>query len=320
MLDAREAAGRSALMAVVLALALGGCASLEGYPKDPENTSATMTNLKPAFDGTDEAAYYKAASDDGTRTPLRDAIVTSRLRGYDIEFSGFERELLGYSNSLNVGSDLVGLALGGLTSTVGNAGTKAALGAATTGVLGANSAIDKDLYYQKTIPALIAQMEANRSKALLVIIQGLKLPNSQYPLEAALNDLDAYRDAGSIPDAVASITQSAANAQQAANKAITFARTGVDLTELPSAEAIEAKLRLLSPVQLLAVMKAMQPDLTSRPTTIQQMVASIDPNSEAENGNAAKAKQVLMAWVSEEAMTAGNAAQWTSAITAATSQ
>jgi hypothetical protein len=297
---------------------LSGCASLEGYPKDPENTSRTMTNLQVDFDGTAEQDYYKAAATDEARTPLRNTIIIARLRGYNIEFSRFERELLGYSNSLSIGSDLVALTLGGLTSTVGSAGTKAALGAASNGIIGANSAINKDLYFQKTIPALIAQMEANRAKKLLTIIQAMQLPDSKYSLAAALSDLDAYRDSGSIPDAVSSITQSAGSEEQVAEQAITFARTGLDLAQLPTTTSIRAKLKDLKDAQILAVASAMQPYLATRPAELQQLVTTIDPSGKRFVGDASKARQVTKAWVEEEDMNVANAAQWTDAIAAAT--
>jgi hypothetical protein len=308
----------AAILFSCVSLLLTGCASLEGYATDPENTNATLTNINPYFDGTKEQDYYSSAADDAVRTPKRDAIVVARMRGYDIEFSKFERELLGGSNTISISSDLTGLVLAGLTSTVGSAGTKAALGAASAGVLGANSAINKDLYYQKTIPALIAQMEANRAKRKLTIIQGLGLPDSKYSLAAALSDLDDYRDAGSIPDAISSITQSASDAKQVADTNITFARTGLDLTQLPTTQSIQAKLKALTDAQILAVAKTMSPNLANRPAGIQQLVKTLDPNGNWLNGNAAAARQVTNAWVGEEDMSAANAVQWTDSISAAT--
>jgi hypothetical protein len=39
--------------------------------------------------------------------------------------------------------------------------------------VGAQAAINRDLYYQRTLPALLAQMEANRAKVELTIMNGL---------------------------------------------------------------------------------------------------------------------------------------------------
>jgi hypothetical protein len=198
---------------------LFACAPLQGYPLDPEDTAATLKNLAPYFNGTVEAQYV-AATGDEAKTPIRDAIVYARMRGYDIEFSDFEKSLYSESNGIAVGSDLVGLILGGLTATTGNAATKAALGAASVGVIGANIAINKDLYYQKTIVALQSQMEANRTTAKLPIAKGLGLPDSKYNLFQAYSDLNAYKDAGSIPGAISVITQSAETQKQDAQSVL----------------------------------------------------------------------------------------------------
>jgi hypothetical protein len=155
---------RSAFAVIVPCLCLSSlfaCAPIQGYPLDPEDMSVALQNLKPYFDGTVESKYL-VEPDDAARTRIRNRIIYARTRGYDIEFSDFQKSLYSQSNIISAGSDLAGLVLGGLTATTGNAATKAALGAASVGILGANAAISKDLYYQKTIVAMIAQMDANR--------------------------------------------------------------------------------------------------------------------------------------------------------------
>jgi hypothetical protein len=308
-----------ALLAGACTALLSACASIQGYPADPESTDTTLQNLTPYFDGTEEKKYYALGSDTDAKTQKRNEIVFARMRGYDIEFSNFERQLYGFSNSVSVGTDLIGLALGGLTATTGGAAAKAALGAASVGVLGANTAINKDLYFQKTIPALITQMEANRAKKQLAIFQGVSQPDSKYSLMAAYSDLDAYKNAGSMPNAISSITQDAGNAKQAAeNDIITFARTASDVTQLPDKEKIQARFETLTDPQVLALAKAMQPNLANRPPQIQRLAKLLDPRDARLNGNVTAAKQVLKAWMGEEDMTPANMKQWTDAITAVT--
>jgi hypothetical protein len=248
------------------------CVPIEGYPKDPENTDATLTALQPFFDGTAEKEYL-AATGDAARTPLRDEIILRRLRGYDIEFSNFQRQLYGQSNTVTLGSDLIGLVLGGLTATTGTATTKAALGAASTGVIGANAAINRDLYYQKTIPALITQMEANRLKAKLPMVQGIAQPDSKYPLMQAYIDLDAYKDAGSIPAAISSVTQSAANDKQAAQENV-VTLTGITL----GSPAILARYNILG-VYLQRLVVASDTDTLGK--IAQALNIAVPPGSDA---------------------------------------
>jgi hypothetical protein len=192
---------------------LVACSPIRGYPADPEDTDATLVALAAYFNGTQEQIYFGLP--EPARTLKRNEIIFARIRAYDIEFSNFERRLYGEGNEVTLGSDLVGLVLAGLTATTGNAATKAALGAASAGVIGAKAAIDKDLYYQKTIPALLAQMEADRLKAVLPITAGMKLPDTDYPLAQAFLDLGVYKNAGSIPAAINAINKDAGNAKDA---------------------------------------------------------------------------------------------------------
>lgn len=184
------------------------CSAIEGYPTDPLNNAATLASLQNKyFSDTAEADYDRARGDE--RQALRDRIVYARIQAYDIHFSQFQRALNANANTINVGADIIGVALGGLGAVIADAATKSALAAASAGVLGAQGAINKDLYYQKTVAALIAQMEANRDEAKAAILLNLKLPDAVYPLRRAYVDLSGLNDAGSLPAAISVITQKA---------------------------------------------------------------------------------------------------------------
>lgn len=221
-----------ALVAVPCTALLSACSVVEGYPTNPDSNT-TLTALQTKYFGADsEDAYNSISASDPNYATLRkskrDEIILGRIRAYDIEFSDFQRALNSYSNEISIGADLTALVLNGLGATTGNAGTKAALAAASAGVIGAQGAVNKDLYYQKTVSAIIAQMEANRSKAKLVIFTDIKQPDADYPLARADSDLADLNDAGSLPNAVSNITQQsttqndATQAQIQAVQALTF--------------------------------------------------------------------------------------------------
>ena len=283
------------------------------------NTDDALVALALYFNGAKEVDYI-ATSDPTIRTAKRNEIVLARVRAYDIEFGDFERRLYGDGNTIGLGSDLIGLALAGLIATTGSAATKSALGAASGGVIGANTAINRDLYYQKTIPALLAQMEADRLKALPPIMAGLKQSDADYPLMQAYIDLDTYKTAGSIPAAINAVNQSAGNAKDQALEAITFQRESAK-DQLVNVVAVQTKLKALTTdKQFLALALAMQPNLASRSTKIQNLVKSIDPNGARLNGNPKKARQVINAWIGEEdeeGWTPAHKQQWFDAISTA---
>jgi hypothetical protein len=207
------------LLVLGIAGSITSCSAIQGYPSDPNDSSAVLASLQPYFQPSEMDTYIQETNS-AQRQQLRDIIVLSQVRAYDIEFNNFEKSLYTSGNGISTGSDLVLLVLNGLGATLGGAATKAALAAASTGIIGAQTAISKDLYYQKTLPALLAQMEANRSAVELRIFTGLSQDDTKYSLLRAYLDLDALQQAGGIPQAITNITQQAANANDASQARI----------------------------------------------------------------------------------------------------
>jgi hypothetical protein len=194
---------------VLLSISMvGACAPIRGFPADPTDSLAATDK--------DLVASYYAARTDQDRVQYRNQIVSGRLSGYDSAYSDFKRRLSGDNNALNIAADLSTLTLAGLATTTGNLATATALAAAATGVLGAKGAINSDLYFQRTLPALLAQMDANRARAKLPVSQGVRLSDDRYPLVSALMDLDALRDAGGVATAIGGLTQDAEIGRQSA--------------------------------------------------------------------------------------------------------
>ena len=89
------------------------------------------------------------------------------------------------------------------------------------------------------------------------------------------------------------------------------------LSELPKAVALQSRLKALTTdEEILALAKAMQPNLASRSQQIQNLVKSIDPKGAWLTGNAQKARQVINAWLGEDDLTPTNQQQWLDAIAA----
>lgn len=161
-------------------------------------------------------AYYSPTETEEERRLLRNQIISGRMNAYESSYSDFKRRLNGDANILNLGADLSVLGLAGAAATTGSIATATALAAASAGIIGARGAINADLYFQRTLPALLAQMDANRARAKVPIVAGLRQSNAAYPLAIALVDLDALRDAGGIPTAIAGLTEQAEAGKTAA--------------------------------------------------------------------------------------------------------
>ena len=242
----RAGASSRALAGVVCLSVLGGCAALSGYPKDPQNSSA-LSQLRDKYfaEGIDDC--YRAGDCQKLlnltgRQAIRDDVVLNRMRVYDMEFSLFVRDLSSTSNSVSIGTDLTALALNGLGATAGDAATKAALAAASGGVIASNGAVNKDLFYEKTVPALVAQMQADRLKAETSILSALVKPDVDYSLQRAELDLDTLNDAGSLNAAVANITQQSSTQQAQSQLQMNLYQTAVT-AYTPSASAVRTWLK-----------------------------------------------------------------------------
>jgi hypothetical protein len=212
-------------IALVSLLSLGACASFTGYPDDPVPGSSDLPALKDYFDP-QRIVEYDLLTDAQQRRQMRDAVVWGRVSAYDAKFRQFRKKLASEANGTNVGSDVATLILSGVGATSGTAATKSALAAATNVVTGTKGSLSKNLFYEKTLPALFTQMDAGRAKILARITKGLSAPDAEYPLQLALVDLSAYADAGSIPGAIAGVTEQAAVEKAAAEVDVSAFRAG----------------------------------------------------------------------------------------------
>lgn len=208
---------------MLAASALAACATVEGFQKSPEPAAAVDARRLKYYGEHADDAYYAAAAAD--RQPIRNDLVYGKMQVLEDDFLDFERSLNSAGNYVSVGSDLTVLVLSGLAATTGGTTTKSALSAASAGIVGAQGVVNKDLYYQKTLPALISQMQANREKVRLTIVQNLQQPDAAYPLAAAEIDLKKLQEAGSLVNAVNDISQQATTQKNNAQSLIQMYQT-----------------------------------------------------------------------------------------------
>lgn len=199
---------------VLLPLALGACSIVNGYPAQPDNLPTTVTSLDPKTLNNLVTEYNNNATAEERKKAIRNQIIFSDISQIDKNFNSFKSDLNSQENILRLGTDFIGLALAGLGATIPGAGTKAALAAASAGVIGANAAIDKDVLYQKTIIALVTEMEAQRSQEFAKIITNTNSDTTKYPLEFASKDLQDYYQAGTLVNALEGVNQSASTKAQ----------------------------------------------------------------------------------------------------------
>src|SRR5260370_16969913 len=96
---------------------LAGCAPLLGYPRDPEDTDATLVGLQQYFNGAKQKEYFDPRNA-ALREIIRNEIILGRMHAYDITFADFEKRLYGDGNAVSLASHLPALTLPRFTPTM----------------------------------------------------------------------------------------------------------------------------------------------------------------------------------------------------------
>jgi hypothetical protein len=188
---------------------LTGCNTIRGFPHPPR--TADVARPAPDWQLGPQAikAYNEASSDPAAQKTLRNDIIDARLAAIDSAFGDYERTIYQEDVRAGLGADWTLLALTAGTTVVGAASTKTALGAASAAVVGGTASFDRRALFDKTLPALLAQMVGARETIRAQIETSKKLDTAEYTWSAAESDLQRFAFAGSLVGAIASVTQDA---------------------------------------------------------------------------------------------------------------
>lgn len=200
-------------------LMLGGClASLTAYPDLSYDAGAELKSIE-SYLSAEAITRYDAAEDvqrNGMdKKQWRNAVVNARIRAMDVLFNDFQQDLYQEGVGFGISTDWIVLALSGAGALISSAST--ALSAASSGVVGAKAAFDRNAFLDKTMPTLLATMVAQRKDVLATIRASLALDIDEYPLTLALTDLDHYYQAGTLPGALTAVAESAGSVAEEAD-------------------------------------------------------------------------------------------------------
>ncbi len=208
---------RILVLAAVLGL-LAGCTTLRsgGAPKPSFNIKSDIKDLEAHFQrAASITGYYQAPSE-----AARNQFIVGRLALTNLRYLQWirnltrDRQLLDSATSIS----LLGLTLAG--ATVPLAETKTILSTIAAGITGSQDVINETYYFKKSIPALVAQMNAERQKKLIPILDGSKRTLQEYSFEQAVTDLHNYYLAGTFMGAIQAIQEQAALEGKKASRTI----------------------------------------------------------------------------------------------------
>ena len=216
------------MLLVLMVVFCSGCpAPLKGYPNMSYNLVEELNALKDYNSPKVITTYNNFGENKAGKKAFRNEVVYARKRAIDLNFATFQKNVYKQLAVGGIGADWAVLALTGATTVTPNA----VLGGIAAGITGAKGKVSEHLFFNNTIPVLFSKMEAQRKEVFVRIATGLAKPEvDEYPLMEALDDLDDYYKAGTIPGALNGIVTTAGNQAAQARERLNRLR-GVPPTE-----------------------------------------------------------------------------------------
>lgn len=186
---------------LLLLLWLSGCSAVAVRPPEwPQQTTYEAQLVDRYANGIPPAAYTDAAE--------RNRVVNDMLFLCNVIYRQWEADLYSSGALFNTAGDLLMLGLSSAGAVAGG-GTAQVLSGVLAGVAGSRTAIDKNLFQEQSRIALLTKMEAMRLSKLAEIQDLQQEPIDVWPLSAAMLDVQAYYEAGTLMAAFRSLTQQA---------------------------------------------------------------------------------------------------------------
>jgi hypothetical protein len=165
--------------------------------------------------------YFRKAYTNANATNqvlVRNEIVDELIGIVDRNYHEYEIALRESRNTLDLTATLAAMGTSAAGAVVGGEETKTILAAISTGILGADAALNKTVYKELATEAILSEMRKLRAEREANIVIGKTNSAAVYTLNQALNDITDYYNAGWVTSALVSL---AANAAQGADTAKT---------------------------------------------------------------------------------------------------
>lgn len=236
-----------------LTLALGGCTTMRGAPPNVLDEPGSGLRVKAAetlvtrvtdrsLDRTGNPINERTTETEQRVESFRELTTRQEILNYSVEQvtaedqRGFRNRVIDHymgeidrhyeRYSQKLFNEGIQTALGFDTAIIGLSSTAALfedaandLATVISAFAGTQAAINKNLFFERTLPALIVTMDAERTKVETEIIQRKTLPMADYTLEAAIRDLRRYQQAGTLMRSVTKVTETASISRDDAERA-----------------------------------------------------------------------------------------------------
>lgn len=205
----------SRLLLVAPCALLGACASFTGMPQPVVNVDVATAIPERFLPQQAIQRFYGSDADRDGMTPeqWRNTVVLIRMAAADARYQEFRGSLSREVRGSNFGIEATTLGLSAV-GTVSGERLANILAAAVSALTGARASLSREVYFERTLPALIAGMEVSRLEVATRILSNLGRSANDYPIERAMLDALAYERAPSLDDAIQRVTVQAAGEVQ----------------------------------------------------------------------------------------------------------
>jgi hypothetical protein len=157
-----------------------------------------------------------ALSSEGERQAFRNRVIDHYMGEMDRHYETFSQRLFNEGIQLALGFDSAIIGLASAAALFEDSATD--LASVISGFAGIQSAIDKNLYFDRTLPALVATMDAERTRVETGLVGRKGQGYETYSLEAAIRDLRRYQQAGTLLRAITQVTEQASTDKASADE------------------------------------------------------------------------------------------------------
>lgn len=209
-----------------------GCPNMEPS-KNLKNKNAIASQINDYL--ADKQDAYNRATDPLVKQAERNDLIEGALAMMDSNYQDYINRIEARRSTSDFIADVIELGTGAATGIAKGERPNQILGIALTAFRGGRKSIELNFYKQQTTPILISKMDGNRAVVYAEILQKMSRPASEYSIKAAVRDLVAYYNAGTIIRAFTELAKdTAAQTQQSEKRVLQLKRINPsDFVDIP---------------------------------------------------------------------------------------
>jgi len=217
---------------------LTGCKTWDGGPDRLYTVEQELTNARDLLPTISQS--YAAATNEADRFRYRNDYIGYRMYIIDVEYSEYEAALTSERQKFGFLTSVGAQGLNTAGALVSPASTVRILSGIAGGVSATRGYYDSEIVVAKTIQIAQGHMRAERDRVAVRILTGQTKAVIDYPLSAALHDLEDYYRAGTLTAGlIEAVGEAGAAAQTAAE--IKARAQGIDDPNAPLPQALQRR-------------------------------------------------------------------------------